>query len=82
MSHSPKKAALVWLFLLKLGINAGDLRGNTTTKGSFPSGSAGNESDYIAGDAGSIPGPGRSPEVRHGDLLQYSFLENPVDRGA
>ena len=35
-----------------------------------------------AGDAGSIPGLGRSPGGRHGNLLQYSFLENPMDRGA
>ena len=33
-------------------------------------------------DAGSIPGLGRSPGGRHGNLLQYSYLENPMDRGA
>ena len=33
-------------------------------------------------DAGLIPGSGRSPGGRHGDSLQYSFLENPMDRGA
>jgi len=33
-------------------------------------------------DVGLIPGLGRSPGVEHGHLLQYSFLENPVDRGA
>ena len=35
-----------------------------------------------AGDAGSIPGLGRSSGVGHGNPLQYSFLENPMDRGA
>ena len=30
---------------------------------------------------GSIPGLGRSPGGGHGNLLQYSFLENPMDRG-
>ena len=35
-----------------------------------------------AGDAGSIPGPGRSPGGGHGNSLQYSCLENPTDRGA
>ncbi|KAB0364994.1 hypothetical protein FD754_009150 [Muntiacus muntjak] len=35
-----------------------------------------------AGDAGSIPGLGRSPEGGHGNPLQYSCLENPMDRGA
>ena len=33
-------------------------------------------------DAGSIPGLGRSPGGGHGHPLQYSCLENPMDRGA
>ena len=33
-------------------------------------------------DAGSIPGWGRSPGEGHGNPLQYSCLENPMDRGA
>ena len=33
-------------------------------------------------DAGSIPGSERSPGGRHGNLLQYSCLENPMDRGS
>ena len=33
-------------------------------------------------DMGSIPGLGRSPGGGHGNPLQYSCLENPVDRGA
>ena len=33
-------------------------------------------------DAGSIPGLGRSPGGVHGNPLQYSCLENPMDRGA
>ena len=32
-------------------------------------------------DAGSIPGLGRSPGGGHNNLLQYSCLENPMDRG-
>ena len=37
-----------------------------------------------AGDVnvGSIPGSGRSPGEKNGNLLQYSCLENPMDRGA
>ena len=35
-----------------------------------------------AGDKGSIPGSGGSPGGRHGNPLQYSCLENPMDRGA
>ena len=34
------------------------------------------------GDVGSIPGLGRSLEVGNGNPLQYSFLENFMDRGA
>ena len=33
-------------------------------------------------DAGLIPGSGRFPGGGHGNLLQYSCLENPMDRGA
>ena len=35
-----------------------------------------------AGDLGSIPGSGRSPREGNGNPLQYSCLENPMDRGA
>ena len=35
-----------------------------------------------AGDAGVIPGSGRSPGKGNGNPLQYSCLENPMDRGA
>ena len=35
-----------------------------------------------AGDLGSIPGWGRSPGEENGNPLQYSCLENPMDRGA
>ena len=34
------------------------------------------------GDSGSIPGSGRSPRGGNGNPLQYSCLENPMDRGA
>ena len=33
-------------------------------------------------DVGSIPGWGRSPGGGHSNPLQYSYLENPMDRGA
>ena len=48
----------------------------------FPCSSVGKESACNAGDPGSIPGSGRSPGERNGNLLQYSCLENPMDRGA
>ena len=40
------------------------------------------ESTYNAGDAGSIPGSAKSPRGRNSSPLQYSCLENPMDRGA
>ena len=45
-------------------------------------GSDGKESACNAGDMGSIPGSGRSPGEENGNPLQYSCLENPMDRGA
>ena len=40
------------------------------------------ESACSAGDLGSIPGSGRDPGEGNGNPLQYSCLENPVDRRA
>ena len=48
----------------------------------IPGGSDGKESACNAGDPGSILGSGRSPGERNGCPLQYSCLENPMDRGA
>ena len=39
-------------------------------------------SAYNTGDLGSIPGLGRSPGEGNSNPLQYSCLENPMDRGA
>ena len=44
-------------------------------------GSEGKESACNAGDPGMIPRLGRSSGERHGNPLQYSSLENPMDRG-
>ena len=44
----------------------------------FPGGSDGKESALSAGDPGSIPGWGRSPEEGNGYPSQYSCLENPI----
>ena len=49
---------------------------------SLPCGSDGKQSVHDVGDLGSIPGLGRSPEDRNSNPLQYSCLENPMDRGA
>ena len=43
---------------------------------------SGKEFAFIVGDLGSIPGLGRSPGEGNSYLLQYSWLENPMDRGA
>ena len=48
----------------------------------FPDGSDGKESACNAGDTSSIPGLRRSPEEENGYPLQYSCLENSMDRGA
>ena len=48
----------------------------------FPSGSDGKESACNVGDLGSIPELGKSPGGRHGNPLQYSCLENPMDNRA
>ena len=48
----------------------------------FPGSSAGKEPTCNAGDPGWIPGSGRSPGEWIVYPLQYSCLENPVDRGA
>ena len=50
--------------------------------GGFPRSSVGKESACNAGDLGSIPGPGRPPGEGNGNPLQYSCLENPMERGA
>ena len=47
----------------------------------FPGGSDGKESTCNAGDLGSIPGLGRAPGEENRNPLQYSCLENPMDRG-
>ena len=45
----------------------------------FPGGSGSKVSAGSAGDPGWIPGLGRSPGEGNGKLLQYSYLENPMD---
>ena len=47
----------------------------------FPGVSVGKESTCSARDPGLIPGSGRSPRDGNGNLLQNSWLENPMDRG-
>ena len=49
---------------------------------SFSDSSVGKESACNVGDPSSIPGLGSSPGEGNGNPLQYSCLENPMDRGA
>ena len=55
---------------------------NVIAKQGFPSGIVVKNPIANAGDASSIPGPGRSPEVGNGNPFQYSCLDNFTDRGA
>ena len=48
----------------------------------FPDGSVVKNPTANSGDAGLIPGSGRSPGGGNVSLLQYSYQENPMDRGA
>ena len=61
---------MIWLYCIKNGL---------------PWWLSGKESTYNAGateDVGLIPGLARTPTGGHGNPLQYSCLENPLDRGA
>ena len=57
-------------------------KGDTASKPGFPSGNMIKDSANAgdARDAGSVPASGRSPRVGNGNPLQYSCLENPMDR--
>ena len=55
---------------------------NVTLLKGFPGGSDSKESTCNAGDLGSVPGLGRSTGEGNGNPLQYSFLENLMDREA
>ena len=55
---------------------------SSTINMGFPGGSEVKASAPNAGDPGLIPGLGRSPGEGNGNPLQYSCLENPMDREA
>ena len=58
------------------------LAGDNSFLVGFPVGSVGKESACSGGDLGSIPGLRRSPGEGNDNPLQYSCLENSMDRGA
>jgi len=72
----------IYCILIELAFNAikTGLGVGMDTEG-FPSGSDGKESAYNAGDPGSISGSGRCLGEGNGHPLQYSCLENSMDRG-
>ena len=65
------------------GRNINNLRyADDITLVGFPGGSEVKASAWNVGDLGSIPRSGRSPGEGNGNPLQYSYLENPMERGA
>ena len=64
------------------GRHINNLRYAVDTTLDFSGSSDGKASAYTVKDLGSIPGLGRSPREGNGNPLQYSCLENPMDRGA
>ena len=73
------------LYILKLKNIFSGLSSLLNQRVGSPNGSAGKESTCNAedtGDSGSVPGSGRSPGEENGNPLQYSCLENSMDRGA
>ena len=66
---SPSSISQIFcFFILKLGLPGGTVVKNPPANAE------------ARGDAGSIPGSGRSPGVGNGNRLQYSCLENSMDR--
>ena len=57
------------------------LKGRGLCKGGFPGVSVVRNLPANAGDVGSVSGSGRSPGEGNGNPLQYSCMENPMDRG-
>ena len=69
-TEAKQKVGLKFLFLINLFLIG------------FPCSSVGKKSACNAGDLGSIPGSGKSPGEGSGNPLDYSCLENSMDRGA
>ena len=68
--HRFKAVSNVFLYQINLGFPGGSVVKNLPANAG------------AAGDAGSIPGSGRSPGGGQGNPLQHSCLENPMNRGA
>ena len=91
MHYSPPGSSVLWILqvnvlewvqIMKLNFKKwNNYRFILVSKG-FPCGSNGKESACNPGDLGLIPGSGRYPGEWNGHPLQYSYLENSMDRGA
>ena len=79
MCSRPSRHLLDWIQCSEELVQGGNT--SVSTFG-FPCGSDGKESACSVGDLGSIPGSGQSPGKGNGCPLQYSGLENSIDRGA
>ena len=75
------KSLVVYFLHLRLKPNLSYLLCMSKVRG-FPGGSVVKNPAANAGDSGSILGSGRFPGEGNGNPLQYSCLENPMDRGA
>ena len=62
--------------------NINTTRESLENRSIIPGGAVVNTLPANARDTSSIPGSGRSPGGGHGNTRQYSYLENPMDRGA
>ena len=81
IKYNSKKALTEFSFLYKVKFTC-KIREIQWGLVGFPGSSNGKESTYSAADLGFILGLGRSPGGGHGYPLQYSWLENSMDRGA
>ena len=77
-----QSALMATLHLVTSGLSSVILVVLSPVNQGSPRGSGGKEPACNAGDLGSIPGSGRSPGEGNGNPLQYSCLENPMDREA
>ena len=78
----PAEESTLRVYNLYWGLRNSLLFLSTGLSKGFPGGSEGKASACNAGDLGSIPGSGRSPGEGNSNPLQYSCLENPMDREA
>ena len=80
-SITQRKQSLM-IFLISVCVDIHTVPCCLSTALGFPGGSEVKASVCHVGDLGQIPGLGRFPGEGHGNPLQYSCLENPMDRGA